>query len=153
MNPKIVLEQFDKKYSIDELRKKALKEEKNTILEQKKVYYKKRIKALSNIAIINNKKKNTWYFNTIAIIYMTYNFSFYISFNLDHQIAKIKIVDNIIFKTQDTNLINLYISVKIQYNQIELKNVYYLSKLNINLILFEVFKVKKCDFCTVNCLL
>lgn len=36
---------------------------------------------------------------------------------------------------------------------IQLSNVYYLPKLNANLISFNILKGKKCQFCTINSLL
>lgn len=57
MNFQIFLKQFDEKYSTNKLYKKTFKKVKNIIFEQKKIYFKKGIKTLSNIAITNNKKK------------------------------------------------------------------------------------------------
>lgn len=61
---------------------------------------KKKIKALSNI-IVSNKKdmKNIWYLDITASVYMTYNLSFYITSNLDHQTADNKTADCIVLKT------------------------------------------------------
>lgn len=77
---------------------------------------KKRIKALSNVAIKNNKRKeNIWYLNitAVTVVHMTLNLIFYITINLNHQTAKIETTDGIILKMQSANIIYLYILVRI----------------------------------------
>ena len=136
------------------MRKKALKEVKNTILEWKKVYPKKEMKDLSNIAITNNKEKqNTWYLDTTAAVHMTHNLSLYITLDLDHQTIKIETADSTILKTQDAGTIDLHVSAGNEHTQIELNNIYYLPKLDANLISFGVLKEKRCGFHAVNGLL
>lgn len=57
------------------------------------------IKALFNIAVTNKKdKKDIQYFNTIAIIYIIHNSSFYIMLNLNNQTIDIKTTDSTILK-------------------------------------------------------
>lgn len=71
---------------------------------------------------------------------MTHDLSFYITANLDHQIAQVKIVDDTILKTQGAGNIDLYILVENEYTQIKLSNVHYLLKLNANLISFKILE-------------
>lgn len=55
--------------------------------------------ALFNIVVTNKKdKKDTWYLDTAVAVHMTYDFSLYITPNLDNQIVDIKIADNTILK-------------------------------------------------------
>lgn len=49
--------------------------------------------------------------------------------------------------------INFYVFVENEYIYIKLSNVYYLHKLDINLILFKIFKEKMCEFWAINDLL
>lgn len=65
----------------------------------KKVYFKKRIKALFNVVVTNEKdKEHIWYFNIAIAIYMIHNFSFYITLNLDNQTINIKTINDIILR-------------------------------------------------------
>lgn len=117
------------------------------ILEWKKIYPKKRMKALFNVVITNKKnKKDTWYLNIATTVYMTHNFNFYITLNLDNQTVDIKTANNIVFKIQSASTIDLYILVENEHIYIKLINVYYLPKLDANLILFGVFEEKGCKF-------
>lgn len=84
---------------------------------------------------------------------MTYDLSFYITPDLNHQTAKIESLDGTIFKTQATSTIDLYILVENEQTQIELSNIYYLPKLDANLILLGVLEEKRYEFRTVNSLL
>ena len=112
MNPKIAPEWFGEKYLTDELRKELLKEVKNATLEWKKVYYKKGMKALSNVGITNNKdKENTWYFDTAAVVYMTHDLSLYITPDLDYQTAEIETTDGTNLKMQSAGTIDFCVSV------------------------------------------
>lgn len=53
-----------------------------------------------------------YYFNIIITIYIIYNIHFYIIFNLYYEFMKIKIINNIISKIQNANIITFYISIK-----------------------------------------
>lgn len=54
---------------------------------------------------------------------------------------------------QSAKNIDFYILVENKHTQIELNNVNFLLKFNVNLILFEFFKEKECKFRTINSLL
>lgn len=134
--------------------KKTLKKVNNATLERKKVHSKKRMKALSNVAVINTKnKENIWYLDIAAVVHMTCDLSLYITLNLDYQTVDIEIADSTILKIQDAKTINLHILVGNEHMQIELSNVYYLFELNTNLISFGVLEEKGYVFHAVNALL
>lgn len=100
MNLKITPEWFKERCLIDELYKEVCKKVKNITLKQKKVHSKKGIKALFKVGIISNKEKeNSQYLDTVAIIHMTHDLSFYINSDLDYQTAEIEIANDTIFKT------------------------------------------------------
>lgn len=84
---------------------------------------------------------------------MTHNLSLYITSDLDHQTAEIEIADDTILKTQGAGTIYFYVSIGNEHIQIELSNVYYLPKLDANLISLGVLEEKGCEFCTVKGLL
>lgn len=154
MNPKIAPEWFREKYPTDESRKEALRDVKNATLEWKKIHPKKEIKAFSDVAIKNNKDKdNTWYLNTAAVVYMTHDLCLYITPDLDHQKAKIKIANSTILKMQGAGIIYLHILVGNEHTQIELSNVHYLPELDANLISLGVLEEKRCEFRAINDLL
>lgn len=77
-----------------------VQEVKDAISKWRKVHSKKGVKAWSNIAVSKKKnKKDDWNLDTAVAVYMTHDFSFFITPNLDYQITNIEIVDNIILKT------------------------------------------------------
>lgn len=105
------------------------------------------MKALFNVTVIKKKdKKDIWYLDKAAAVYITHNFSFYIMPDLDNQTINIKTVDGTIFRIQGTDTIDLYISMKNKYIYIKLSNIYYLSKLDTNLILLGILEKKRCEF-------
>lgn len=109
------------------------------------------MKALFNVVITNKKdKKDTCYFNTATAVYMTHNFNLYIMLDLDNQTVDIKTANSIVFRIQSTGTIDLYVFVENKHMYIKLINVYYLPKLNANLILFGVFEEKGCKFRAVD---
>lgn len=67
-------------------------------------------------------------------------------FNLNNQTINIKTIDNIIFRIQSTSIIDFYIFVENKHMHIKLSNIFYLSKLDTNLILLKIFKKKKYKF-------
>lgn len=84
---------------------------------------------------------------------MTHNLSFYITLNVDHLIIDIKIADNTILKMQGIGTIVIYILFKNKHMLIKLSNIYYLLKLDANLISLRVFEEKEYEFHTMNSLL
>lgn len=84
---------------------------------------------------------------------MTHDLSFYITLNLDHQTAKIETVDSTIIIIKGFGIIDFYIFVGNMHSQIELSNIYYLLKLDSNLILFGILEEKGYKFRIVNSLL
>lgn len=71
---------------------------------------------------------------------MTYNLSFYLTSNSNHQTTDIKTIDNNILKIENTSTINLHILIGNEHIQIKLSNIYYLPKLDTNLILLGILK-------------
>lgn len=71
---------------------------------------------------------------------MTYNLSFYLTSNSNYQTTDIKTIDNNILKTENTSTINLHILIGNEHIQLKLSNIYYLPKLDTNLILLGILK-------------
>lgn len=81
---------------------------------------------------------------------MTHNLTLYITPNLDYQTREIKTMDNTILKTQGISTIDFHVLVGNKDIQIKLNNIYYLSKLDINMILYRILNEKRCEFRAMN---
>ena len=84
---------------------------------------------------------------------MTHDFSLYFTPVLDHQMVEMVTAEGIILKIQVAGTIDFYVLVSNKHTQIELSNVYYLPKLDTNLISLGVLDEKRCEFRTTNGLL
>lgn len=85
---------FVERYPRDEACKAIFREIKDTTSKWRKIHPKKKIKVLSNITVFNTKdKKDIWYLDTDAAVYMTHNLSLYITLVLNDHIVNIEIAD------------------------------------------------------------